>query len=241
MRKYWNLFCVAIIMFLAQPAQHAEIPWNSVLYACNHNDEHALLALLKNYSLLKTSMHSSGHSIAHYASAVGFKKVLKWLIKNNGMVSAVNRRNMTPLHYAVIAYEKKQSNNAIKIVNILIKAYSPADYCKGDEVGNTALHYAVKRGLLPLIYILTLYKELLSVKNNYQETPLHLAVELYKASSNTVHENLFDELITRTPINHFTESSLWKLNPYEEAIKNPRDLFLKLKIRAESLLDTCLS
>lgn len=240
MGKCWNFFCI-ITIFVAQPAQQAEIVWNNALYAFNQNNEQAVIELLKNNSLLKTYIHADGTSIAHYACALGFKTVLKWLIKHHGTLTAINRRKMTPLHYAVIAYEKKQSNNAIKIVDMLIKAYSPTDYCKGDEAGNTALHYAVKRGLLPLIYILTPYKELLSVKNNYQETPLHQAVELYKTSSNAEHEALFDELITHTPINHFTESSLWKLNPYEEAIKNPTALFLELKYRAESLLENLSS
>lgn len=99
----------------------------------------------------------------------------------------------TPLHQAV-------SVNNIGVVTILFsKCGKQLDVNCANDYGNTALHYACKRGLLQIAVLLLRNHAMYNIENNLQKTPLDCCLPQFLSEINASDPSLLKVRHARIP------------------------------------------
>jgi len=124
--------------------------------------------------------HDSGNTMVHYAvrasDVAGVKALLTTASGEASLLAQSKRDGYTPLHIAVEERKDMQMVEAILEKDVGQKSLSIE-----DELCNTPLHYAVKRGDLKMVEKILEFPEgraSLNIKNRHDgDTPLHIAAK----------------------------------------------------------------
>ena len=130
-----------------------------------------------------------GNTSMHYAARDGKLEMVKSLLSCGwGKSNVQNQFLLSPLHIAVGEYANimKNAEKASNSINLCENARKYAEIVKlisfscnnhhcQDFDGNTALHIAVREGLIDIVEILMPFYENLFIENKRGETPLVLA------------------------------------------------------------------
>ncbi|MCU0547580.1 MAG: ankyrin repeat domain-containing protein [Oscillatoriaceae cyanobacterium Prado104] len=106
------------------------------------------------------AQYGKSTALLHNAAKIGFKELVQQLINNGANVVIRDSKQRTPLHYA-----------ATKEVAALLML----DINARDEYGNTPLHRAVQDNRPEIVSFLIANGAELNVKNESENTPLHLS------------------------------------------------------------------
>ncbi|KAI1702840.1 ankyrin repeats (3 copies) domain-containing protein [Ditylenchus destructor] len=164
---------------------------------------------------------------------------IEWLIDNGDKIDGVDVMGRTPLHYAFIPIDDSATHtpkisNAIEpiaLVSLLIEAMPKSSLHQRDKFGNTALHYAAKRGANICIVTLLRHGFDVNEKNLVKNTPLALAVlakhesvalTLIQAKAD-ITAKIFSEsdILLKDTLLHFDEKSKWTWIPLRAEYPKP--------------------
>lgn len=199
----WLLCLVAIGLFV--PAHVDAMNKNSIeklFVAINAKNLENVKKLIKNDPLLVNAKNKDGEPALLKAIEKQRKVIAAFLIDNGADVNATDSEKENPLNLAILNNDSKLVNllldhgananqanqKGLKPIHqaILLVAREPnlleaivtnktCDVNARDQIGNTALHYAVLMDTLETIKFLIKHGALKTIKNNAGETPLKKA------------------------------------------------------------------
>ena len=135
-----------------------------------------------------TVINDVGDTVLHYAAKKGLLDLLKFIINHhNCSLMATNRRGETILHCAV---------GPIEVVKYLIIECNCDPMTVINDVGDTVLHYAAKKGLLDLLkFIINHHNCNLMATNEQGKTILHCAVKHIDILKYLINECNYDPMV----------------------------------------------
>ncbi|XP_054286268.1 death-associated protein kinase 1-like [Macrosteles quadrilineatus] len=138
----------------------------AVFHAARHGNEQQLALLIRAGSSL-TSCNKEGDTPLHIAATWGHLECVKLLVESSALVDVVNHQGATPLH---LSLTHRHSDVATYLIH-----QAGADVELQDMNGETALHGAVREGLLGVVQSLCRLGCDTDIPNKQGLYPLHLA------------------------------------------------------------------
>ncbi|KAL8668604.1 MAG: hypothetical protein Q9168_006772 [Polycauliona sp. 1 TL-2023] len=183
-------------------------------------EEPALDLLLKPESSFDVDLADfDGRTPLHLAATRSASRVLK-LVRAGSNISALDHQGRSVLHYAARA---GNANILGQIIQILQAETAMELLDRKDCNGRTALHDAVRSGVLESVYILLGSNAEPKAKDNRGRTPLHIASEIKE-------EEMIRRLQYSTTIKPQVQKKLWcsdvaepnyKSHPANVVVKDP--------------------
>uniref|UniRef100_A0A1B6DYK5 Roc domain-containing protein n=2 Tax=Clastoptera arizonana TaxID=38151 RepID=A0A1B6DYK5_9HEMI len=138
----------------------------ALIHAARHGHANQVNLLITAGACI-SKPNKEGDSALHVASAWGHVDCITILVENGALVDAVNLQGSTSLH---VALTRKHVN-----VGMVLLHAAGADYEIQDEAGETALHIAVREGLLSIVQTLCTLGCSVDLPNKQGLYPIHLA------------------------------------------------------------------